>query len=165
MTSDHEGLWHRCALLGHILLPLVDQEPWRRTRRHERLRSWGIDRATGELLIEQFASLAARAVAVEASLSVDEFDALPLVSVADAAIGKRDIELLAGLPHRPFADDGIAVGLFRLYAYKGGQYSRRLFQLSREVRHTLVVLTEHRLTPSVTCGDAFRRAAEAGLAQ
>lgn len=26
MTSDHETLWRRCAYLGHVLLPLLDQE-------------------------------------------------------------------------------------------------------------------------------------------
>ncbi|MGW7042163.1 hypothetical protein ACWGDT_05480 [Streptomyces avermitilis] len=99
-------------------------------------------------------------------MSAAEFDALPLSAVADAATGKRDIERLAGLPDT-FADGpgGQAVDLFRLYACKGGQYSRRLFQLSREVRHARVVLAERSPMPSPTCGDAFRRAAEAGLPQ
>ncbi|MGA5895123.1 hypothetical protein [Streptomyces venetus] len=49
------------------------------------------------------------------------------MAVADAATGKRDYELLAGLPET-FADDrdGQAVNVFRLYTYKGGQYSHRL---------------------------------------
>ncbi|MFF5588122.1 hypothetical protein [Streptomyces hygroscopicus] len=166
MASDHDMLWRRCAHLGHVLLPLMDQEPWRQARRHENLRTWGIDTVEGECLVEVFAALAAHAVAAEAGVSAAEFDALPLSAVAEAATGKRDIELLAGLPDI-FADDrdGQAVDLFRLYAYKGGQASRWLFQLSRELRHALIVLAERSPMPSLTCGDVFRRAAEAGLLQ
>lgn len=162
MTSDHDMLWRRCALLGRVLLPLVDQEPRRQARRHETLRARGIDTAAGERMIEIFAALAAHAVALDASLSAAEFDALPLRAVADAATGKRDYELLAGLPDS-FADDrdGQAVNVFRLYTYKGGQYSHRLLLLSRELRYALNILAERTPTPSPTCGDVFHRAAEA----
>ncbi|MEW2495211.1 hypothetical protein AB0942_17010 [Streptomyces nodosus] len=162
MTSDHDMLWRRCAHLGRVLLPLVDQEPWRQARRHEHLRAWGIDTAAGERMIEVFAALAAHAVALDASLSAAELDALSLRAVADAATGKRDYELLAGLPDTfPDDRDGHAVNVIRLYTYKGGQYSHRLNQLSRELRHALNVLAERSPTPSPTCGDAFRWAAEA----
>ncbi|MFF7882748.1 hypothetical protein ACH40F_09915 [Streptomyces sp. NPDC020794] len=166
MTSDHDMLWRRCGLLGRVLLPLVDQEPWRQARRQETLKARGIDTAAGERMIEIFAALAAHAVALDASLSAAEFDALPLRAVADAAAGKRDYELLAGLPD-PFADDrdGQAVNVFRLYTYKGGQYSHRLLLLSRELRYALNILAERTPTPSPTCGDVFHRAAEAGLPQ
>ncbi|MFJ2819455.1 hypothetical protein [Streptomyces sp. NPDC087294] len=166
MTSDHDMLWHRCAYLGRVLLPLVDKEPWRQARRHENLQAWGIDTAAGERLIETFAALAAHAVAVDASLSAAGLDAVSLRVVADAATGKRDYELLAGLP-TTFADDrdGHVINVFRLYVYKGGQYSHRLTQLSTELRHALLILAERAPIPSPTCGDVFRRAAEAGLAQ
>ncbi|GAA3374959.1 hypothetical protein GCM10020367_40850 [Streptomyces sannanensis] len=166
MPSDHDMLWRRCALLGRVLLPLVDQEPWRQARRHETLRARGIDTAAGERMIEIFAALAAHAVALDASLSAAELDALPLKVVADAATGKRDYELLAGLPDT-YADDrdGQAVDVFRLYTYKGGQYSHRLLLLSRELCYVLNVLAERSPTPSPTCGDVFRRAAEADLPQ
>ncbi|MHB9864446.1 hypothetical protein [Streptomyces sp. YIM S03343] len=164
MTSDHNMLWGRCALLGRVLLPLVDQEPWRQIRRREHLQAWGVDTAVGERLIEVVAALAAHAVAVDASLSAAELDDLPFRAVAEAAIGKQDFELLAGLPGT-FADDRdeLAVKVFRLYAYRGGQYSLQLTRLSTEVRHALVVLTERSPAPSLTCGDIFRRAAETGL--
>ncbi|WP_086559290.1 hypothetical protein [Streptomyces africanus] len=164
MTSEHEMLWRRCAHLGRILLPLVDQEPWRLARRHENLRNWGIDVAVGERLIEVFAALAAHAVAADTSVPAAEFDALPLSSVADAATKKRDFELLAGLPDT-FADDRDrqAIGLFRLHAYEGGQASRRLFQLGRELRYALVTLAERSPMPNPTCGDVFRSATEADL--
>lgn len=159
-------LWRHCAHLGRVLLPLVDQEPWRQARRHETLRARGIDIATGERMIEIFAALAAHAVAADASVSAAEFDTLPLSAVADAATGKRDYELLAGLPDT-FGDDrdGQAVNVFRLYAYKGGKYSHRLLLLSRELRYALNVLAERSPIPSPTCGDVLRRAAEAGLPQ
>ncbi len=78
MASDHDMLWRRCAHLGRVLLPLVDQEPCRHTRRHENLRTWGIDIAEGERLIEVFAALTAHAVAADTAVSTAEFDALPL---------------------------------------------------------------------------------------
>ncbi|MGW7427087.1 hypothetical protein ACWGJB_45185 [Streptomyces sp. NPDC054813] len=120
----------------------------------------------GERLIETFAALAAHAVAVDTSLSATELDALSLKAVADAATGKRDYELLAGLPDT-FADDrdGHAVNLFRLHIYTGGQYGHRLTQLGTELRHALLVLAEHAPIRAPTCGDVFRRAAEAGLPQ
>ncbi|MFD4761035.1 hypothetical protein ACFWOJ_19750 [Streptomyces sp. NPDC058439] len=166
MTSDHDMLWRHCSHLGRILLPMVDQESWRRARRHENLQAWGIDTAAGERMIEIFTALAAHAVALDASLSAAKLEALPLKVVADAATGKRDYELLAGLPDT-FADDrdGLAVNVFRLYAYKGGQYNHRLTRLSTELRHALLVLAERAPILLPTCGDVFRRAAEAGLPQ
>ncbi|MFH8350432.1 hypothetical protein [Streptomyces sp. NPDC018045] len=159
-------LWRHCAHLGRVLLPLVDQEAWRQARRHETLKTWGIDIVVGERLIEIFTALAAHAVVADTSVSAAGFDALPLSAVADAATGKRDIELLAGLPSA-FADDSDrqAVNVFRLYTYKGGQYSRQLFHLSREVRHSCLVLVGRLPMPVPTCGDLFRRAAEVGLPQ
>ncbi|MFC9681359.1 hypothetical protein [Streptomyces sp. NPDC056948] len=66
-----------------------------------------------------------------------------------------------------FADDRDqqAVNVFRLYSYKGGHYSHRLLLLGREVHHALNVLADRSPTPSPTCGDILRRAAEAGLPQ
>ncbi|MFC8264070.1 hypothetical protein ACFUNF_42435 [Streptomyces sp. NPDC057291] len=72
MPPDHDMLWRRCAHLGRVLLPLVDQEPWRQARRHENLQAWGIDTTAGERLIELFAALATHAVAVDTSLSAAE---------------------------------------------------------------------------------------------
>ncbi|WP_086558602.1 hypothetical protein [Streptomyces africanus] len=166
MTSDHDMLWRRCTLFGRVLLPLVDQEPWRQARRRETLQARDIDTAVGERMIEIFAALAAHAAALDASLSAAEFDALPLSAVADAATSKRDYELLAGLPDTIGDDrDGQAVNVFRLYTYKGGQYSHRLLLLSRELRYALRVLAERSPTSSPTCGDVFRWADEAGLPQ
>ncbi|MEY9988203.1 hypothetical protein ABIE67_000235 [Streptomyces sp. V4I8] len=164
MDLDSDILWRRCARLGRALLPLVDQEPGRRADRHENLRTWGIDRAVGERLIEVLAALAAHAVAVDTSTPTAEFDALPLPTVAEAAVGKRAFELLAGLPDTfTCIRDEQAVSLFRLSAYEGKQASRWLFHLSREVRHALIVLAERSVMPLPTCGDALRRAAEANL--
>ncbi|MFF1747384.1 hypothetical protein [Streptomyces mirabilis] len=164
MTFDHDMLWRRCAHLGRLLLPVVDEEEWRRDRRHERLGAWGIDIAEGERLIEVFAALAAHAVAVDTSVSAAELDVLPLSAVADAATGKHDFELLAGLPDT-FADgrDELAVKVFRLYTYRGGQYSRRLSQLSSEVHRALGVLAERSRMPSPRCGYVFFWAAAMGL--
>ncbi|MFJ3532575.1 MULTISPECIES: hypothetical protein [unclassified Streptomyces] len=164
MASDHAMLWPRCAYLGRALLPLLDQELWRRDRRREGLRGWGIDTVVGERLIEVIAALAGHAVALDASLSAAELENLPLSTVADAATGKCDFELLAGLPDT-FADerDEIAVKIFRLYAYRGGRTSLQLIRLSTEVRRTLTVLAAREPSPSPTCSDIFRQAGTAGL--
>ncbi|MEU5250000.1 hypothetical protein AB0G81_39255, partial [Streptomyces asoensis] len=148
MTTDHDMLWHRCAHLGRIVLALVDQESWRQERRRGNLRTWGIDVTEGEQLIEVFVALTAHGVAAAASLSAEELDALPLSVVADAATSTRDIALFALLSGTCAHDcDGRIVGLLRQYAYEGGESSRRLFQLSREVRHALVTLSKRRPTP------------------
>ncbi|MFE2538042.1 hypothetical protein [Streptomyces sp. NPDC059371] len=164
MTSDPDTLWSRCARLGRVLLPLVDQEPGRQAERHKSLRIWDMDPALGEWTIEVFTALAAHAVAVDASVLATQFDALPVRRVAEAATGKQDFELLAGLPET-FADsrDEQAVQRFRVCAEQGGQASRQLFQLSREVRHSLILLTEREPAPMPTCGDILRHAAKAGL--
>ncbi|MFD8395917.1 hypothetical protein ACFV2N_43695 [Streptomyces sp. NPDC059680] len=163
MNLDSDMLWRRCAHLGRVLLPLVDQDPGRQADRHENLRTGGIDRAVGEQLIEILAALAAHAAAIDASV---KFDALSLKEVAKAAADKRIFELLAGLPDT-FTDvrDEQAVSLFRLAAYDGRQASRWLSWLSMEVRHALIVLAERSATPPATCGDAFRWAAAANLPQ
>ncbi|WP_225634636.1 hypothetical protein [Streptomyces solaniscabiei] len=164
MTSEHDRLWRRCAYLGRVLLPVVDEEAWRQSRRHERLEGWGIGVAEGERLMEVFAALAAHAVAVDTSVSAAGLDVLPLSAVADAVIGKRDFELFAGLPDT-FTDrrDELAVKVFQLYTYRGGQYSRRLFQLGTEVHRALTVLADRSRMPCPRCGHVFFWAAAAGL--
>ncbi|MFE7644519.1 hypothetical protein [Streptomyces phaeoluteigriseus] len=64
MNSEHEMVppahempWNRCARPGRVLLPPVDREPWR--------------------LVERLAAVAAQAVAVDASVTAAELDALP----------------------------------------------------------------------------------------
>ncbi|MFH8342724.1 hypothetical protein [Streptomyces sp. AM6-12] len=146
------------------MLPLIDQEPGRQASRHDSLRTWGIDVGVGERLLETFAALAAHAALSDAASPAAGIDSMPLSAVAAAVTGKRDIELLAGLPER-FTDDRDqqAVSLFRLYAYRGGSFSRTLFHLSRELRHTLTVLADRSPTPSPTCVDLMRQADDAGL--
>jgi hypothetical protein len=92
--------------------------------------------------------VATHAVAADASVSAAEFDALPFRTVADAATGKRDFALLAA-PSDTSADDHDtqAVNIFRPHVYTGGQYSRRLSQLSTELRHALIVLAERSPIP------------------
>ncbi|MFF3412851.1 hypothetical protein ACFYW8_43360 [Streptomyces sp. NPDC002742] len=164
MTPDPDTLWSRCARLGRVLLPMVDQEPGRRAERHENLRIWDIDTTVGERTIEVFTALAAHAVAVDAAVLAAQFGSLSVRSVAEAATGKQDFELLAGLPET-FADgrDEQAVKRFRLSAYESGQASRQLFQLSREVRHSLILLAERATAPAPTCGEVLRQAADVGL--
>ncbi|MER8114334.1 hypothetical protein [Streptomyces sp. NPDC094031] len=165
MTPDHDLVGRRCAYLGRVLLPLVDQEPWRRSRRRGNPRDRGVGTAVGERLIEIFAVPAAHAVALDASVSAAEFDGLPLLTVAGVVTGKRDVELLAGLPDT-FTDlrEEQAVDLLRRCAYASHRTRLQVLRLSGEVRHALVVLAERPPTRSATCGDVFRRAAEAGLA-
>ncbi|MEU5445437.1 hypothetical protein [Streptomyces griseofuscus] len=141
------------------MLPLIDQEPGRQARRHDNLRTWGIDPGVGERLLETFAALAAHAALSDAASPAA--GTVPLSAVAAAVTGKRDIELLAGLPER-FTDDRDQQAV-SLYAYKGGPFSRMLFQLSCELRHTLTALADRSPTPSPTCADLMRQTDDAGL--
>ncbi|APE26753.1 hypothetical protein [Streptomyces venezuelae] len=161
---DHDLLWTRCALLGRVLLPMVDQDPWRQTRRHDNLRAWGIGIPEGERLMEVFTALAARAAAEDASLSAAGIGTLSLHAVADAATGKADIELLASLPDI-FAEapDQEGAVLFRLYAYQGGQAARHLFQLGREVRRALLIVAELSLPAPPTYATFLQQAATARI--
>ncbi|MFJ7497344.1 hypothetical protein ACIQZB_40730 [Streptomyces sp. NPDC097727] len=86
--------------------------------------------------------------------------------MADATTDKQDVELLAGLPDT-FADgrDEIAIKVFRLYAYKGGQTGLQLLRLSTEVRHTLTVLAAREPVPALTRGDIFRQVDKPNLPQ
>jgi hypothetical protein len=164
MTSDHDIVWCKCIALSRVVLPLVDREPWRQERRRDNLRAWGIHTRVGEQLIETLAALAAHAVAVDASLSATDFDTVALSTVAEAATGKQDFELLAGLPGTFTGDrDEHAVMVFRLYAYESDQSNLQLIRLRTELRHALVILAERSPVPSRTCGDVLRLAAEIGL--
>ncbi|WP_329460852.1 hypothetical protein [Streptomyces sp. NBC_01431] len=62
MVSDRDTVWRQCVRLGHHVLPLVDQEPWRLNKRHERLQAWNIDRGKGERLSAAFGTLTLHAV-------------------------------------------------------------------------------------------------------
>ncbi|WP_157968611.1 hypothetical protein [Streptomyces geranii] len=151
-----------------MLLPLVDEEAWRRGRRRERLGNWGVDIGEGERLIEILAALTAYAVVVDiagSAASAAVLDTLPLGVVAEAATGKRDFELLAGLPDA-FADgrDELAVKVFRLYVYRGERYSLRLWRMATELQYALTVLGGRSRVASPGCGHVFFWAAAAGLA-
>ncbi|MFB7936952.1 hypothetical protein [Streptomyces sp. NPDC056049] len=165
MTALHEDpLWPRCVLLGRVLLPVLDQEPWRRDRRHDRLRAWEIPVGEGERLLGLFTALAVRAAARDEALSAADLNSLALQTVADAATSKADIELLAGLPDTySTVREEEEAALFRLYTHAGGQTSRWLFQLGREARRSLTILVERARDEPATCGKLLRDAAEAGL--
>ncbi|MDT0438668.1 MULTISPECIES: hypothetical protein [Streptomyces] len=135
---------------------------WRQARRRENLQSWDIDTAAGERLLETFAALATHAVAADASLTATELEDLPLKTVAEAATGKRDYELLAGLPQTfDSVRDADAVNVFRLHVYRGGPSGLRITRLATELRHSILVLAEHGPARLRTCGDVLLRAPKA----
>ncbi|MFB7828938.1 hypothetical protein [Streptomyces hydrogenans] len=161
---NDESLWPCCILLGRVLLPVSDQEPWRRDRRHERLRAWEIPVDEAERLMALFMALTVRTTARDKALSTTDLDSLPLQTVADVTTTKTDIELLASLPnsHTTVREEQEAA-LLRLYARQGGQRSRWLFQLGIEVRRSLTVLIQRSQNEPATCGKLVRDAVEAGL--
>ncbi|MYU24730.1 hypothetical protein [Streptomyces sp. SID8352] len=159
MNADRDEVWRRCVRLGRVLLPLVDREPWRRERRHETLRAWGVDTGTGEGLIGICAALAAHTVAKDASASPEEFGALTVTAVAGAAGGSQDFELLAGAPDR-FDDerDERAVMLLRVCSYAGDRHALLAFRLAQETRRALTVLAARSPQRPLTCQDVLRMA-------
>ncbi|MFF9126512.1 hypothetical protein ACF09J_24970 [Streptomyces sp. NPDC014889] len=147
----------------------MDQEAWRRARRHEEFRERGLGVGQGEFLLATFATLAmhatvADAVAAGRPASTGTLHATPLREVAQTVVSKQDYEFLAGAPNR-FSDDAeeTAVAAFRLLAYQSGSASRWLFCLRGQLRHTLITLADRSRTPSLTCGDLRQWASRAGL--
>ncbi|MGQ5598454.1 hypothetical protein ACUJ8N_34985 [Streptomyces sp. ESR1.13] len=171
-SSGSDAVWRECVLLGQCILPLVDQESWRQSRRHDSFHERGIDSERGEKMLAIFASAAMSAVTSDAvadgrPASIETLYATPLSDVAHAVVSRRDYEILAGLPDR-CADsaEGETVAAFRLLSYQvGGQGSRWLFYLSRELHRALGTLTERSRQPSPTCGDLHKWATRAGLVQ
>ncbi|MER8116033.1 hypothetical protein [Streptomyces sp. NPDC094031] len=170
MVTEDDSLWQRCAHLGRVLLSVVDQEEWRRTRRHESLRDRGIDTGVGERLIAIIAALVAHAVVVDAAaenpVPGSALDAVPVRVLAEATVAKSDLELLAGLPGT-FDDEREeqAVNLFRLSSYQVGPAGHRLAQLRGETRYALATVADRSAKAPPSCGDLLRWAAEAERAQ
>ncbi|WP_217144983.1 hypothetical protein [Streptomyces sp. AC627_RSS907] len=147
----------------------MDQEPWRRARRHEDFRERGLDVGRGELLLATFAALAmhatvADALAAGSPAGTETLHATPLPVVAQALIGKQDYEFLAGTPNRSSGEAvDEAVATIRLLAWQTGSASRWFFYLRGQLHHALITLIHRSPTPSPTCGDLQRWASRAGL--
>ncbi|MEV5011549.1 hypothetical protein [Streptomyces sp. NPDC055692] len=147
----------------------MDQEPWRRARRHEDFRERGLDVGQGEVLLATFATLAMHATVAHSRqagrpASIETLHATPLSAVAQAVVGKRDYEFLAGAPNR-FPDDAEkkAVAAFRLLVYQSGPASRWLVYLGSQLHRALITLADRSRTPSLTRGGLHQWASQAGL--
>jgi len=119
--AGEQDVWRECLALGRRLLPLMDEERWRRDSRRERFQEMGAER--WDFLFGVFAgivfhALVKDAVATGSPASVETLDALPLRDVAEALRNRWDYELLVGSP-TVFADEAeeAAVLAIRLCAY------------------------------------------------
>ncbi|MFE3183444.1 hypothetical protein ACFXKR_21645 [Streptomyces violascens] len=152
----------------------MDQEPWRATKRQERLQGWDIDVAKGESLIATFAALALHSVVADADAagaaagrarSIAVLNDLPLAAVVEATTTKRDFEILAAMPAE-YTDENERASLnyFRLLSYQSGRTGLWLPRLRTELRHSLITLTERSCLSAPTCADLGEWAEQAGLA-
>ncbi|UNO43532.1 hypothetical protein [Streptomyces sp. MST-110588] len=170
MPSDDEVLWKHCVFLGRAVLPVLDREPWRRGRRHERFRCWNIPPQTGENLIVVFAALVLRALLTGTAenggpRSLRTLYGIPLRTVA-ADVGNRQVyELLAGLATDVIDEaEQTCIDVVRLLSYRcEGRTVRWLPGLGSELRHALGTVAERSRMPEPACGDLVRWAAEEGL--
>ncbi|MET9144565.1 hypothetical protein [Streptomyces sp. NPDC004042] len=167
--DDDDDVWCACAALGGSLLPLADQEPWRRARRREEFRERGLGVRRGELLTGAFAALVLHALVADAHAAGSPHDlgtlhALPLRAVLRALHDKRDHEILAGTPKR-FRDDTeeTSVAALRLLAYQVGPECFWFAYVGAQVHRALTTLIDRSGMPSPTCGDLRQWASRAGL--
>ncbi|MFE9534628.1 hypothetical protein [Streptomyces sp. NPDC006691] len=169
MVSDRDVVWRQCVRLGRSVLPLVDQEPWRATKRRERLGDWGIEVKRGESLIATFAGLAIHSVVADATAAGlprtgETLGGIPLAAVIDATADKQSYEILAAMPTE-HADEGERASLncFRLLSYQDGRTGLWLPRLRTEVRHSLITLTGRARRSDPTCADLVQWAQRSGL--
>ncbi|MFE3182801.1 hypothetical protein ACFXKR_18300 [Streptomyces violascens] len=169
VVSDRDIVWRQCVRLGRYVLPLLDQEPWRQVKRHERLHAWQIDLETGESLIATFAALELHAVVADAIAtgsprSIAMLNGIPLAAVVEATASKHDYEILAAIPAEHTDEtEKTALNYFRLLSYQTGPTGLWLPRLRTELRHALITLAERSRLPAPTCGDLGQWAEEAGL--
>ncbi|MEV5689110.1 hypothetical protein AB0L68_39070 [Streptomyces sp. NPDC052164] len=137
----------------------MDQETWRRDRRHDDLRERGLGVPEGERLLGTFAALTLHTVILDASAAgrpaaVEALHATPLRTVARTVMNKRAYEFLAAAPAD--ADDDTEerdLAAFRLLTYQTGHAAHVFAYLGSQVRATLDTLAGRSRTTTATCGD------------
>ncbi|GAA2464860.1 hypothetical protein GCM10010388_66370 [Streptomyces mauvecolor] len=170
MVSDRDIVWRQCIRLGRHVLPLVGQEPWRATKRRERLQGWDIDVARGERLIATFAALALHSAVADAAAAgrartIAVLNNLPLAAVVEATTTKRDFEILAAMQtEHTDENEKASLDYFRLLSYQSGRTGLWLPRLRTELRYSLTTLTERSRLSAPTCADLGQWAEKAGLA-
>lgn len=162
-------VWRECRTLSRCLLPLIDQEAWRRDRRHADFRERGLDVPGGERLVETFAALTMHTVILDAAAPghppvLETLHATPLRTIAQTAISRRDYEFLAAAPVHA-DDDGEKQNLaaFRLLAYQTGPAAQVFAYLGNQVRATFDTLASRSRTADATCANLRQWAGQAQL--
>ncbi|MFG2560979.1 hypothetical protein [Streptomyces sp. NPDC048496] len=170
MNSAHDNVvWRECRVLSRCLLPLIDQETWRRDRRHDDFRERGLDVPEGERLLGTFAALTMHTVILDAAAAgrpafLEALHATPLHVIAQTVINRRDYEFLAAAPARA-ADDTEErdLAVFRLLTYQTGHAAHVFAYLGSQVRATFDTLASRSRTTTATCGDLRQWASQAKL--
>ncbi|MFC4958797.1 hypothetical protein ACFPFX_21145 [Streptomyces mauvecolor] len=148
----------------------MGQEPWRATKRRERLQGWDIDVARGERLIATFAALALHSAVADAAAAgrartIAVLNNLPLAAVVEATTTKRDFEILAAMQtEHTDENEKASLDYFRLLSYQSGRTGLWLPRLRTELRYSLTTLTERSRLSAPTCADLGQWAEKAGLA-
>ncbi|MBW8093237.1 MULTISPECIES: hypothetical protein [Streptomyces] len=170
MNSARDNVvWRECRALSRCLLPLIDQETWRRDRRHDDFRERGLDVPQGERLLGTFAALTMHTVILDAAAAgrpstVEALHATALRTVAHTVMNRRDYEFLAAAPAQ--ADDDMEehdLAAFRLLAYQTGRAAHVFAYLGSQVRATFDTLASRSRTTTATCGDLRQWASQAKL--
>ncbi|MGW6461161.1 hypothetical protein ACWF94_35425 [Streptomyces sp. NPDC055078] len=170
MNSARDNtVWRECRALSQCLLPLIDQDTWRRDRRHGDFRERGLSVPEGERLLGTFAALTMHTVILDAAAAghpsgLEALHATPLHTIAQTVMNRRDYEFLAAAPAHPDDDtEERDLAAFRLLAYQTGHAAHVFVYLGSQVRATFDTLAGRSQTPTATCGDLRQWASQAQL--
>ncbi|MGY3677064.1 hypothetical protein [Streptomyces sp. TE33382] len=170
MNSDRDTVvWRECRALSQCLLPLIDQETWRRDRRQDDFRQRGLGPPEGERLLATFAALTLHTVVLDAAAAghpptLETLYATPLRTVAHTVMNRRDYEFLAAAPtHTDSATEEQDLAAFRLLTYGTGHSAHVFAHLGSQVRATFDTLAGRSRTTTATCGDLRQWASRAKL--
>ncbi|MCX4679083.1 hypothetical protein OG413_27900 [Streptomyces sp. NBC_01433] len=158
-SARDNAVWRECRALSQCLLPLIDQETWRRDRRHDDFRERGLGVPEGERLLGTFAALTMHTVILDAAAAgrppaLEALHSTPLHTIAQTVMNKRDYEFLAAAPTH--ADDDAEerdLAAFRLLTYQTGHAAHVFAYLGNQVRTTFDTLANRSRTTTATCGD------------
>lgn len=169
MNSAHDNaVWRECRTLSQCLLPLIDEETWRRDRRHQDFRERGLDVLAGERLLGIFAALTMHTTIRDSAApgcpyTLEALHATPLRTVAQTAVNRRDYEFLAAAPeHASDYAEEYDLAAFRLLTYQTSQ-AHVFAYLGSQVRVTFDTLASRSRATTATCGDLHQWARQAEL--
>ncbi|MGW2721156.1 hypothetical protein [Streptomyces sp. NPDC001492] len=145
-----------CTTWSGRILNAADQTPGERADRHRRYRTWSMDPASADTLLNTLLALSIHALVLDAvsdgrPYTSDMIDRMRLADIEHAATKRPSHELLAGLP--PLSEDEqLRVDAVKLLIYDDAS-ALSLARLSQMIRITLMQLTAGLSASDPVCSD------------